>query len=345
MALADKPLLQTLAGAVLPTPPIWIMRQAGRYLPEYRALRKTAPSFIDFCLDPQKASEATLQPVRRFDLDAAIVFADILLIPHAMDRGVHFVAGEGPKLRPLEDDEPLLALEKAWSVHKLDSVGETLQRVKAQLPDHVALIGFAGAPWTVATYMIEGGGSKDKWQARQMAWRDPEGFEALLDILVKATVDYLHMQAEAGAEVLKLFESWAEGLPEPFFERFVIAPARAIVAGLRARGVSRPVIGFARGCGLLAVRYAMETGIDAVALDQAQSGVWFNANLPEGLVVQGNLDPAVLRVGGTVLEREVRRIRKSFAGRPHIFNLGHGITPDTPIGHVESLIRAVRASA
>ncbi len=321
------------------------MRQAGRYLPEYRALRKTAPSFVQFCLDPQKASEATLQPVRRFGLDAAILFADILLIPHAMDRGVHFVAGEGPKMRPLEDDEPLSGLEKSWSVRKLEAVGETLQLVKAQLPENSALIGFAGAPWTVATYMIEGGGSKDKWQARLRAWQNPDAFDDLLDILVNATVDYLQMQANAGAEVLKLFESWAEGLPEPFFERFIISPARAIVSQLRNRGVNQPVIGFARGCGMMAARYAMETGITAVALDQAQSGVWFNANLPAGMVVQGNLDPAVLRAGGPALEKEVRRIRKSFAGRPHIFNLGHGITPDTPISHVESLIKAVRETA
>jgi len=283
--------------------------------------------------------------VRRFDLDAAIVFADILLIPHAMDRGVHFVTGEGPKMRPLEAGESLLALHKTWAVHKLEAIGETLQRVREQLPDTIALIGFAGAPWTVATYMIEGGGSKDKWQARLRAWQDPQGFDDLLEVLVEATVDYLYMQADAGADVLKLFESWAEGLPEPFFERFIIAPARAIVSRLRDRGVDQPIIGFARGCGLLAARYAMETGITALALDQAQSGVWFNANLPPGLVVQGNLDPAVLRIGGAPLHSEVARIRKSFAGRAHIFNLGHGITPDTPIHHVEELVRAVKREA
>ncbi len=342
MGNTGKPILKTLAGHISPTPPVWVMRQAGRYLPEYRELRKTAPSFIDFCLNPDMASEATLQPIRRFDLDAAIVFADILLIPHAMDCGVHFVAGEGPKLRPLEREDSLLALQKAWSVEKLSAIGETLQKVRAKLPDDVTLIGFAGAPWTVATYMVQGGGSKDKWETRLWAWQDPDTFDALLDILVETSIEYLHMQAKAGAEVLKLFESWAEGLPEPFFDRFIIRPAKNIVEGLRARGVDLPIIGFPRGCGLLAERYARETGITAIALDQSQIGTWFNQNLPKNMVVQGNLDPAVLRTGGDVLRDEVMRIKQSFAGRPHIFNLGHGITLDTPPEHMAQLVKWVK---
>ncbi len=342
MAEPVKLLLQTLSGHIGPRPPVWIMRQAGRYLPEYRKLRAGAPSFVEFCLNPAMASEATLQPIRRFDLDASIVFADILLIPHAMDRGLHFVSGEGPKLRPLVQGEDLSGLEKSWSLQKIDAVGETLERVRAELPDHVTLIGFAGAPWTVATYMVEGGGSKDKWQSRLWAWQNPQEFDQLLDILVHASIEYMAMQVEAGAEVLKLFESWSEGLPEPFFEHFIIGPAKKVVEGLRSRGITVPIIGFPRGCGMLAARYAKETGITAIALDQSQVGSWFNENLPKDMVVQGNLDPAVLRVGGEALRSETDRIIKGFAGRPHIFNLGHGITPDTPPEHVKMLVDLVQ---
>ncbi len=342
MGVPSKPLLQTLMGQTSTIPPIWIMRQAGRYLPEYRKLRAESSSFVDFCLNPKTASEATLQPLRRFDLDAAIIFADILLIPFAMERDVRFVAGEGPKMRPLKPGQSLLKMERAWSLDKLSAVGDALARVQSALADKVALIGFAGAPWTVATYMIEGGGSKDKWRSRLWAWQNPDEFDRLLDILVEASIDYLHMQAKAGAEVLKLFESWAEGLPEPFFERFIIRPAKNIVAGLRERGVYLPIIGFPRGCGGLAVRYANETGITALALDQAQDGVWFSQNLPKETVLQGNLDPAVLRVGGAALQSEVDRVKKNFSGRAHIFNLGHGITPDTPIEHVERLVQLVK---
>ncbi len=337
-----KPLINAFNGRTAKSPPVWVMRQAGRYLPEYRELRAGADSFVDFCLNPEMASEATLQPLRRFDLDAAIVFADILLIPHAMERELHFVAGEGPKLCPLSQNDNLSLLEKSWRLHKLEPVGETLQRVREGLPDDVALIGFAGAPWTVATYMVEGGGSKDKWKSRLWAWKDPQSFDLLLDIISEATIEYLQMQAEAGAEVLKLFESWAEGLPEPFFERFIIRPARNITEGLKARGVNVPIIGFPRGCGHQALRYAKETGIKAIALDQAQNGVWFNENLPTDMTVQGNLDPAVLRVGGKALQNEVARIKNSFSGRPHIFNLGHGITPDTPPEHMTQLIEQVK---
>ncbi len=344
MGIPVKPLLQTLSGQTNSKPPVWVMRQAGRYLPEYRQLRTEAPSFIDFCLNPKMASEATLQPLRRFDLDAAIIFADILLIPFAMERGVHFVSGEGPKMQPLERGQPLSQLEKAWSLAKLEAVGEALGIVRHALPKNVTLIGFAGAPWTVATYMIEGGGSKDKWASRLWAWQEPEEFDQLMDILTEASIDYLCMQAKAGAEVLKLFESWAEGLPEPFFERFIIRPAKNIVAGLRERGVNLPIIGFPRGCGNLAVRYASETGITALALDQAQDGRWFSQNLPKDMVIQGNLDPAVLRVGGAALQSEVARVKQSFAGRAHIFNLGHGITPDTPIENMEKLVKLVKAT-
>jgi uroporphyrinogen decarboxylase len=342
MGMTVKPILQTLSGQVNNTPPLWVMRQAGRYLPEYRKLRAGASSFIDFCLNPKMASEATLQPIKRFDLDAAIVFADILLIPYAMGRDVRFVAGEGPKLRPLTQDDNLKSVQEKWDLSLLESVGETLERTRADLPDDVALIGFAGAPWTVATYMVEGGGSKDKWQTRLWAMQNPQSFDHLMDILVEASIEYMQMQVKAGAEVLKLFESWAEGLPEPFFERFIIRPAKAIVDGLRERGVSVPIIGFARGCGLLSMRYAQETGITALGLDQAQPGDWFNAHLPKSMVIQGNLDPAVLRVGGEVLKSEVMRIKANMSGRAHIFNLGHGITLDTPPEHMAELVRWVK---
>lgn len=343
MAL-DKPLLAVLKGERRDPPPAWMMRQAGRYLPEYRKVRATAPDFIAFCLDPEKAAEVTLQPIRRFGFDGAIVFADILLIPMTLGRRVWFEKGEGPKLDPLAMSEvDGLAIGDVET--RLGPVGETLSRVRAGLPGETTLIGFAGAPWTVATYMIEGGGSKDRLQVRAAAWREPERFDHLLDLLATATARYLVMQANSGADVLKIFDSWAEGLPEPLFERVVTAPTRSIVDQVRAAGVTVPIIGFPKGAGTHYARYAAETGIDAIALDHGLDPAWADAALPEGLPVQGQLDPSALLAGGEALDSEIARILHAWKNRPHIFNLGHGISPDVPVAHVERLLEQLRGKA
>lgn len=337
----NRSLIAVLNGERRDPPPIWMMRQAGRYLPEYRKVRATAPDFISFCLNPEKAAEVTLQPIRRFGFDGAIVFADILLIPMTLGRKVWFLKGEGPKLDPLDMAE-IGSMSVGDVEDQLGPVGETLSRVRAELPDETTLIGFAGAPWTVATYMIEGGGSKDRLHARAAAWRDPEAFDILLSHLVDSTARYLVMQARSGANVLKIFDSWAEGLPETLFERVVIAPTRAIVEKVRAAGITVPIIGFPKGAGVFYARFAAETGIDAIALDHGLDPVWADKALPAGMPVQGQLDPSVLLAGGTALDSEIARIISAWKSRPHIFNLGHGISPDVPIAHVERLIEQVR---
>ncbi|MEN0652978.1 MULTISPECIES: uroporphyrinogen decarboxylase [Hyphobacterium] len=336
-----KSVLAVLSGERRDPPPVWLMRQAGRYLDEYRQVRSRARNFIDFCLSPDLAVEVTLQPIRRFGFDAAILFADILLVPMALGRDVRFVAGEGPQLDPLRPEE-IDAMTVGDVEGILGPVGETVSRLSRQLPAETTLIGFAGSPWTVATYMIEGGGSKDRMKARALAWTHPERFDALMDRLVEATVRYLVMQAQSGAEVLKLFDSWAEGMSTPLFERAVLRPTRAIIDGLRAEGVTVPVIGFARSCGSMLPRYARETGVTAVALDQGVDPAWADAVLPAGMAVQGQLDPATLLAGGPALDNETRRIISAWQSRPHIFNLGHGITPEVPVAHVERLMAAIR---
>ncbi|MAK63843.1 MAG: uroporphyrinogen decarboxylase [Maricaulis sp.] len=339
--ISNKPLLKVLAGETVSPPPVWLMRQAGRYLAEYREVRAQAGDFIKFCFSPDLAAEVTLQPIRRFGFDAAILFADILLIPIALGRKVWFVAGEGPRLEPFD---PLqfedLTTDTVQSV--LGPVGETLTKVKPELPDETTLIGFAGAPWTVATYMVEGGGSKDRFSARVAAWQHAEAFDGMLAKIADATAEYLVMQANCGAEVLKIFDSWAEGLPEPLFERVVINPTKRIVDKVRAAGVTVPIIGFPRGAGSMYARYARETGVNAVALDTGMDPAYAQSILPESMPVQGHLDPAVLRAGGEALDREADRLLDSWAGRPHIFNLGHGITPDVPVDHVHQLLRRIR---
>ncbi|MBN9319141.1 MAG: uroporphyrinogen decarboxylase [Caulobacterales bacterium 68-7] len=330
--------LSVLAGEKQSRPPVWFMRQAGRYLPEYRALRATAPNFIAFCLDPEKAAEATLQPMRRLPFDAAIVFADILLIPRAIGQEVWFEAGEGPKLGALPSIERMRDLAPAAG-EALKNVGETLSRVRAALDPEKALIGFAGAPWTVATYMIEGG-SSDRSGARTYAYEHPETLDALIDVLVEATVDYLAMQAASGAQVLKLFESWAEGLSEDLFERLVIRPHTAIVKGLRARGVTTPVIGFPRGAAALVDRYAVVTPVDAVALDTTAPAA-LGQRVQAAKPIQGALDPLLLRAGGPALDERVETLLAQWGEGPYIFNLGHGILPDTPIAHVERVLKRV----
>lgn len=332
------PLLRVLAGETLERPPIWFMRQAGRYLPEYRALRAKAPDFIAFCHDSEMAAEATLQPLRRFPFDAAIVFADILLIPGALGQKVWFEAGEGPRLGALPDLDAMAA-EIDASTQRLASIGRTLSLVKAQLSTDKTLIGFAGAPWTVGSYMIEGG-SSDRSRARTYAYEHPAAMDRLMDILSESTARYLAMQAASGAEVLKLFESWAEGLPEDLFERLVIRPHRMIVQRLRELGVTAPVIGFPRGAAAYAERYVAQVDVAAVALDTAAPAA-LGQRLQKTHAIQGALDPLLLRAGGPGLERRVDELLAQWGGGRYIFNLGHGILPDTPIAHVEQVLKQV----
>ena len=335
---AESRFLKTLAGGVTDRPPVWFMRQAGRYLPEYRELRTQAKDFISFCLNPEMAAEATLQPMRRFGFDAAIVFADILLLPKALGQEVWFETGEGPRLGELPALERL-AGEVEAAAGRLAAVGETLSRVREVLEAERALIGFAGAPWTVATYMIEGR-SSDRSRARSYAFEKPDELDALIEILVQASIRYLVMQAEAGAEALQLFESWAENIPEDLFERIVTRPHARIVQGLRDAGVSVPVIGFPRGAGSLLTGYAAAAGVDAVGLDVQASAVLGRA-LQGSVTIQGALDPLLLRAGGPGLDRRVDQLLGQWGDGPYVFNLGHGILPDTPIGHVEQVLARV----
>jgi uroporphyrinogen decarboxylase len=336
--LETPKLLSVLSGTRAERPPIWFMRQAGRYLPEYRQLRATAPDFVSFCLDPEKATEATLQPMRRFPYDAAIVFADILLIPKALGQRVWFETGEGPKLGDLPSIESMVDLA-GQAGEALSAVGETLSRVRAELEPGRALIGFAGAPWTVATYMIEKG-SSDRSGARTYAYQHPEVLDQLIAVLVTATVDYLAMQARAGAQVLKLFESWAEGLSEPLFDRLVIKPHAAIVRGLRERGVTTPLIGFPRGAGGLVETYAAVVPVQGVALDTSAPAA-LGQTIQASKAIQGALDPLLLRAGGDALLARVDEMIEQWSAGPYIFNLGHGILPDTPIAHVEAVLKRV----
>jgi uroporphyrinogen decarboxylase len=340
MTDAARPLLlRALAGEVLPRPPIWLMRQAGRYLPEYRELRSRAKDFIRFCLNPEMAAEATLQPMRRFPLDAAIVFADILLVPLALGQKVWFEEGEGPKLGPLPTIADMqVALDGALAL--LSPVGETLADVREELEPHRALIGFAGAPWTVATYMIEGGSSRDRGKARALAVSDPGLVDALIDVLVETTARYLQLQAASGADALKLFDSWTDLLPEDEFERLVIGPHARIVARLRQAGVTQPVIGFPRGSGALVENYADRAGVDAVALD-VQAPLALGQRLQKKLTIQGALDPLLLRQGGPAMDRRVTQMLEAWSSGPYVFNLGHGITPDVPPEHVARLVELV----
>ena len=337
-----KPLLKSLHGQVPDRPPIWLMRQAGRYLPEYRALRARAPNFIDFCLNPELAVEVTLQPVRRFGMDGAILFADILLVPHALGQTVSFVAGEGPRLEPIRDAAELAGLSDDKLPATLAPVMETVRGVRAALPPDVALIGFAGAPWTVATYMIEGKGRTEYENCRRMMWSEPALFRTLIDRLVDATASYLILQADAGAEVLKLFDSWAGAVPAPLFDMAVIQPTASIVRAVKARHPEIPIIGLPRGAGGHIARYARETGVDAVAIDHMTDLAAAAAALPKGVVAQGNLDPMLLMVGGAAMEAEARRTLDSMKGRPFVFNLGHGVLQHTPPEHVARLVDIVK---
>ena len=332
-------LLRALAGETLERPPIWLMRQAGRSLPEYHELRARAKDFISFCHNPEMAAEATLQPMRRFPLDAAIVFADILLIPGALGQAVWFEVGEGPRLGPLPEIARM-AGEVEASTARLSAIGETLARVRAELEPERALIGFAGGPWTVATYMIEGR-SSDRSAARTFAYEYPEKLDALLDVLVDATARYLVMQAKAGAQVLQIFESWAEGLAEDVFERIVSGPHRAIVDRVRAAGVTAPFIGFPRGAGALVENYARAAPVEGVALDTQASAELGRRLQAGGKTIQGALDNLLLRAGGPALDARVEGLLAQWSGGPYIFNLGHGVMPDTPIPHIARVVERV----
>ena len=337
-----KPLLKTLRGEVLPRPPIWLMRQAGRYLPEYRALRAKAKSFVDLALNPELAVEVTLQPIRRFGMDGAILFADILLVPHALGQKLEFLEGEGPRLDPIRDAAGLAKLSDARAADVLAPVMQTIKGVRAALPPEVTLIGFAGAPWTVATYMIEGRGKTDYENCRRMMWSEPQLFAALMDTLVDATAAYLNAQAEAGAEILKIFDSWAGAVPAALFDVAVIAPTARLVKAVRARHPNIPIIGLPRGAGSHVARYAAETGVNAVGIDHMTDMAGVAATLPAGVVAQGNLDPMLLMVGGAPMDLQARRILDAMKGKPFIFNLGHGVLQHTPPDHIARLVELVK---
>ena len=340
MSAAEKPLLTVLNGGNPGKTPIWLMRQAGRYLPEYRALRAAKGGFLELVYDPEAAAEITLQPIRRFAFDGAILFSDILIVPHALGQDLRFEAGEGPRLAPPLVDAAFASLERVEA--RLEPIYRTVEKVRSTLPAQTTFLGFAGSPWTVATYMIAGQGSRDQAEARQFAYRDPKAFAEIVDAVADMTVDYLSGQIAAGVEAVQLFDSWAGTLAPAQFEQWVIAPNARIVAALKARHPDVPVIGFPKGAGAKLAAYARETKVDAIGLDETVDPAWAVSALPAGLPIQGNLDPLALLAGGSALESAVARILKVFEGRPHIFNLGHGIIKETPIGHVERLIELVR---
>ena len=336
----DKPLLAVLKGERRDPPPIWMMRQAGRYLPEYRALRAEKGGFLDLVYDNAAAAEITLQPLKRFAFDAAILFSDILIVPFAIGQNLSFVAGEGPRLTPTMLDARIRDLEP--QLQRLQPIYETVRRVKAELSCQTTFLGFAGSPWTVATYMIAGQGSREQAEARRLAYSDPGKVHAILDLIATVTVDYLSGQIEAGVDAVQLFDSWSGSLSPSQFERFVIARTAWIVEQLRKRHPQVPVIGFPRGAGSKLGAYARETGVDAIGLDETTDPAWAHRELPDGMPVQGNLDPLALIAGGAPLKEAVGRILDALSARPHIFNLGHGIQQDTPLASVEELLVLVK---
>ena len=345
VAAADRPFLAPFRGDVLDTPPIWLMRQAGRYLPEYRATREQAGGFLTLCYTPKLAAEVTLQPIRRYGFDAAILFSDILVVPDALGQPLRFVEGEGPRLDPIRSVDGLKGLSIEAADTKFNLVAETVSRLRQDLPRETALIGFCGAPWTVATYMVQGEGSSDQAEARLWAYRDPEGFEQLIEMLVVASIDYLDRQVKAGADCLQIFDTWAGSLPDDEFDRWVVAPTRAIREALKDLHPDIPVIGFPRGAGATAVWYVSETGVDGIGCDTATPPfVMSEAFDEEDVVVQGNLDPLLLVAGGARLDERVDEILDLMRGKRFIFNLGHGIVPQTPPENVGRLVERVRSS-
>jgi uroporphyrinogen decarboxylase len=349
MSVADntskRRFLAPFAGQCLTPPPIWLMRQAGRYLPEYRAVRAQAGGFLDLCYSPALAAEVTLQPIRRYGFDAAILFSDILVVPHALGQAVSFVEGEGPRLEPVRSERDLQRLNAGATRSRFGIVCETVARLRQDLPDETALIGFCGAPWTVATYMVAGRGSPDQADARLWAYRDPVGFARLIDLLVEVSIDYLSMQADAGADALQIFDTWAGSLPPAEFDKWVVQPTARIVAAVRTKHPDVPIIGFPRGTGQKMQRYAAVTKVQGVGCDTGmQPEHMADLARAQGVVVQGNLDPLLLVAGGVELERQVGAILDGTKGVPHIFNLGHGIVPETPPENVARLVELVRAA-
>jgi len=338
---SHRRLLRTLAGEPLSPPPIWLMRQAGRYLPEYRALRAQAGSFLDLCYDPALAAEVTLQPIRRYGFDAAILFSDILVVPDALGQPVSFLEGEGPRLDPIRTPADLCRLQAGATRPKFARVFETVARLRQDLPRETTLIGFCGAPWTVATYMVAGRGSPDQAAARLWAYGDAATFQALVDLLCDVSIEYLSGQVSAGADVIQIFDSWAGNLPEDAFARWVVAPTKRIRSALKQRHPAVPVIGFPRGAGAQTTNYLSVTGVDGVSCDTT-TPLALMAELSASASVQGNLDPLLLVVGGPPLERRTREILTALDGRRFIFNLGHGIVPETPPEHVGALVDLVR---
>lgn len=339
----SKALIKVLDGERRNPPPVWLMRQAGRYLPEYRAVRERAGDFLKLCLTPKLAAEITLQPVRRFELDAAILFADILLVPYALGQHVWFVEGEGPRLAGITDAGKFADLRHELDHARLAPVYEAITEVKAKLSSSVALLGFCGAPWTVATYMIAGMGTVDQSPARLFAYRDPQTFAALIDVLVSGSVEYLARQFEAGVDAVQIFDTWAGVLPACELERWCLEPTSRMVAALRARIPTAKIIGFPRGIGSGIVRYAMDLGLDAVGLDWTADLDFVREQVQPRLAVQGNLDPLVLVAGGAALDHAISNILDKLSSSPFIFNLGHGILPQTPIAHVEQMLQRIRA--
>lgn len=338
-----KKLLRSLAGEAMDVPPVWLMRQAGRYLPEYRATRAQAGDFLSLCYNPELAAEVTLQPIRRYGFDAAILFADILLIPQALGADLWFVTGEGPRLSTITDASGMTRMKGKDDIHeRLSPIYETVKILSGELPAETTLIGFAGAPWTVATYMIAGRGTPDQAPAHKLREEDPETFGALIDLITEATIEYLDMQVKAGAEVVKLFDSWAGSLKGDSFDRFALAPAKRIIAELKSRHPDLPIIAFPREAGDKYIGFAKEVGADCLAIDTSVDATWAAENLQIDGCVQGNLDPKLMVTGGEALRFEAKRICAALKGGPHIFNLGHGITPDADPENVHHLLEAIR---
>jgi uroporphyrinogen decarboxylase len=340
--MTTKPMMRVLAGEPVWPPPIWLMRQAGRYLPEYRAIRENGGGFIARCTTPDLATEITLQPIRRYAMDAAILFSDILILPWALGQKLEFLEGEGPVLPPIRDAAGVDALSLDRAPEYTAPIMETVRRCRAALPEDCTMIGFAGSPFTVACYMVEGGGSRDFAATRTMAYADPALFRRLMDTLVTSTITYLSSQIDAGADTVMLFDTWAGVLPPSQFFTHVVKPTAAIVAALNDKYPGVPVIGFPRLAGTLAADYVEQTGVDAVGLDTSVDAARIAGGLPETVGVQGNMDPLALIAGGAAMRHEALTLRDALRGRPHIFNLGHGILPQTPPEHVAQLVEAVR---
>lgn len=339
---ATKPFIDVLSGQRQAVPPMWMMRQAGRYLPEYREVRAKAGGFLDLCFNPELAAEVTLQPIRRFGFDAAIIFSDILVIPYALGRSVRFEIGEGPRLEPLDDPAKVATLAAQADFGKLKPVFDALRIVRGALDPKIALIGFCGAPWTVATYMVAGHGTPDQAPARMMAYRHPEAFAKIIDVLVDNSIAYLLAQLEAGANALQIFDTWAGVLPPAEFARWSTEPTRRIVEGVRAKVPDAKIIGFPRGAGAQLPGYVEETGVNAVSIDWTAEPAFIRERVQSRVAVQGNLDPLALITGGAALDRAVDNVLANFAQGRFIFNLGHGIQPETPIAHVEQMLKRVR---